>query len=281
MILKTIAGVALLYAVYCGLVFFLQRHVMFPRHMISVPTLKESSGMERFWLETAWGKVECWFTPGSLPGPAPAVIFAHGNGELIDHWPDELAGFSRMGIGVLLVEYPGYGRSTGSPSQERIGQAFEQAYDALVSRKDVDRSRVILFGRSIGAGAVSTLAARRPSAALILMSAFTSARSFAPSYGVPGFLIRDPFDNLDAVRRYQGPVLVIHGKEDEIIPYSHGLALSRAARRARMITYDCGHNDCPPDGAVFWQDLHFFLREAGILSAESLPAEPRIPILPF
>ena len=80
------------------------------------------------------------------------VIFAHGNGELIDYWPDELKKFNDFGLGVLLVEYPGYGRSDGTPTQKSISEAFEAAYDMLVSRPDVDAERIILFGRSVGGG---------------------------------------------------------------------------------------------------------------------------------
>jgi len=103
---------------------------------------------------------------------------AHGNGELIDFWPNELNRFTNLGIGVLLVEYPGYGRSTGPQSQSSITEAFVTAYDTLCARADVEASKIILVGRSLGGGAVCALAAKRPAAALILMSTFTSARSF-------------------------------------------------------------------------------------------------------
>ena len=87
-------------------------------------------------------------------------LFLHTvNGELIDFWPHELKKLNRLGIGVLLVEYPGYGRSNGSPSQKNITEAFTGAYDMLVTRPDVDPSRIVLFGRSLGGGAVCILAA--------------------------------------------------------------------------------------------------------------------------
>ena len=97
------------------------------------------------------------------------------------------------------------------------------------------------------------------------MSSFKSVSAFAVRYLAPAFLIRDPFDNLAAVRRYQGPVLVIHGSFDEVIPFGHGQALHAAARNGKMIVYESGHNDCPPDWAVFWRDVEDFLRGTGIL----------------
>lgn len=268
--IKTAGLILILYVFYSGFLFLVQRKIMFPRYMIDVPAESEVNvpGMEKIWLKTGRGTIESWYLPAvTKPGalPRPAVIFAHGNGELIDFWPVELKGFTRFGIGVLLVEYPGYGRSKGTPSQSSITETFVTAYDMLTARADVDASKIILVGRSLGGGAVCALAAKRPAAALILMSTFTSARSFATKYLIPGFLVRDPFDNLSVVRSFYGPVLIMHGKRDEVIPYKHGLALYRAARNGKMITYDSGHNDSPPDWDIFFRDVESFLKDAGIL----------------
>jgi hypothetical protein len=247
----------------------MQRQVLFPRYMIPTPPPPDFKTLriEPWLLETSFGKVEAWYLPPAAASgkPAPAVIFGHGNGELIDYWPYELRGFPAMGVGLLLVEYPGYGRSAGSPSQESISEAFTLAYDRLAARPDVDPSRIVLFGRSLGGGAVCDLAIRRPSAALILMSSFKSVSAFAVRYLAPPVLIRDPFDNLAAVRQYQGPVLVIHGESDEVIPFGHGRALHAAARNGKMLIYPAGHNDCPPDWAVFWRDVADFLKTIGVL----------------
>jgi len=274
--LKIVTGSLFIYLAYCGLLFLMQRQIMFPRGLIEVPQENpDIPGLEQIWVDTGFGKIETWFlAPSGNRGsePVPAVIFAHGNGELIDFWPQDLKNFNRIGIGVLLVEYPGYGRSEGSPSQASVAETFLAAYDALVARPDVDASRIILFGRSLGGGAVCLLAAQRPSAALILMSAFTSARSFATKYLAPKFLVRDPFDNLMAVKAYPGPVLVMHGKFDEVVPYRHGVSLHQAARHGKLITYQSGHNDCPPIWDVFWQDVESFLREIGVL--QKTPPNP-------
>jgi pimeloyl-ACP methyl ester carboxylesterase len=269
-VLKYVIWPLCIYIAYCGLLFLLQRRMMFPRGMIpqSTPTTQKIPGLEKFWVDTEFGKVEAWFMPPvstRIAGPVPAVIFGHGNGELIDFWPDELSRFTQLGLALLLVEYPGYGRSAGSPSQESITAAFVAAYDLLTSRKDIDASRIVLFGRSLGGGAVCALSAKRPSAALILMSTFTSARSFAKRYLAPSFLVRDPFDNLSVVENYRGPILIMHGKRDSVIPFSHGTALHRAAKQGKLIAYVAGHNDCPPDWNSFWKDIERFLRETGII----------------
>ncbi|MBW2597292.1 MAG: alpha/beta fold hydrolase [Deltaproteobacteria bacterium] len=193
-LIKIVTVTLFLYLVYCGFLFVMQRQMLFPRYFAELPYHTENtSSLEKIWVTTSFGKIETWFLPqtsGHVTEPSPAVIFAHGNGELIDFWPHEFKKLTHIGIGVLLVEYPGYGRSKGSPSQKNITQAFIRAYDMLVARPDVDPSRIVLFGRSLGGGAVCTLAAHRPSAALILMSSFISVRSFASKYLVPDFLVR-------------------------------------------------------------------------------------------
>jgi pimeloyl-ACP methyl ester carboxylesterase len=243
---------------------------MFPRNQIPQPLNAEIkiAGLEKIWLDTDNGKVEAWFiAPVNLHAGtrAPAVIFGHGNGELIDFWPEELIKFTQIGIALLLVEYPGYGRSAGKPSQKSITQTFIAAYDKLIAREDVDPSRIILFGRSLGGGAGCSLARHRQSATLILISTFISAKSFAKNFLVPPFIVRDPFDNLAVIKKYPNPVLIMHGKHDTIIPFSHGKALHAAAKQGEMIAYNAGHNDCPPDWNVFWKDVEGFLRQNGTI----------------
>jgi hypothetical protein len=125
------------------------------------------------------------------------------------------------------------------------------------------------MGRSLGGGAVCALAAERPSAALILLSTFSSVRACASSFFVPGFLVLDPFDNRRVVGSYSQPVLVMHGTRDNLIPHSQGVALARAARLGKMISYDCHHNDCPPSWQKFWRDVESFLIYCGIIPGNS------------
>jgi fermentation-respiration switch protein FrsA (DUF1100 family) len=270
MIGQFVIGGLVLYAGYCLLLFLFQRTILFPRfHVDAISPIKiDIPDLEKIWLETTLGEVEAWYLPPkskSKGRPAPTVIFAHGNGEVIDFWPKELAHLTTLGLGVLLVEYPGYGRSAGSPSQKSITETFVAAYDHIVQRDDVDASRIVFFGRSLGGGVVCALAAKRPAAALILFSTFTSVREFAIRFLAPGFLVRDPFDNIKVLRSYTGPVLIIHGRNDDIVPYNHGVQLLREAQRGKLVTYDCRHNDCPPIWHIFWNDVFAFLVDSGII----------------
>ena len=259
----------LLYILYSGYFYINQRAILFPRHFITVPTtISTLPGLERMWLETSEGQVEVWYLAplGTQTGvPAPLMILAHGNGDLIDHWPRSLTGLREQGIGVLLVEYPGYGRSQGTPTYHSIRETFLLAYDTIITHPQVDPQRILLFGHSIGGGAVTTLAAERPSSAMILFSTFNSVAALARERGLPTFAVLDAFDNLAAIRNYPHPTLILHGKQDQTIPYKHGVALHAAAQQGQFISLDCGHNGCVSDWDRFWHDLRPFFEKAGIL----------------
>ncbi len=246
---------------WTGATWLLQRAVLFPRPPASsVSPAASRPGIEI--LHLGPDAVEAWYYPVTdVGGPVPVLLFAHGNGELIDHWIDLFAPLADRGIAVLLVEYPGYGRSGGTPSQESIARAMEAAYDHAVTRPEVDAARMIAWGRSLGGAAACALAGRRDLAGLVLESTFTSVRPLARRFGIVGPLVRDPFDNLPIVEAYEGPVLVLHGERDAIVPVEHGRALARAAARSELHTLPCGHNDCP----FQWNRVAAFLVQEGLL----------------
>jgi len=242
----------------------MQRQVLFPAPPVAgASAFERIPRAERIWLDTDGARAEAWYLPPLLaaPGPAPLVVFAHGNGELIDDWAEAFEPPRRWGAAVLLVEYPGYGRSTGSPSQGSIAATMTSAFDRMTARAEIDPTRIVAYGRSVGGGAACALARERKVAALVLESTFTSVRRLARSFGLPGFLVRDPFDNLETLRAYPGPVLIVHGERDEIIPAAHAAALHAAAPQSRLALVPCGHNDCQRP----WALLRDFLLENRLL----------------
>lgn len=252
------------------IVFVLQRKFLFPRDAVvqDLGAMSRVRGLVQIWIDTPEGKVEGWFLPASgasAQRPAPVVIFAHGNGELIDQQPENLEEYRMMGISLLLPEYRGYGRSAGSPSQEAITQDFLAFYQWLLNREDVDPQRIMFHGRSLGGGVVLALAEKHPPAAVILESTFLSARARMKAFGIPGFLSRDPFDNLAVVEKLDCPILLFHGEHDRIIPHGDSVVLQAAAKKATLITLNCGHNDLPPDSRVYWAHIESFLRSSDIL----------------
>ncbi|MDX9787530.1 MAG: alpha/beta hydrolase [Desulfobacterales bacterium] len=268
-IVRVVIWAVVIYVLYCGLLFLFQRRVMYPRGLVQPIAINSEleSKIEKIQIATRHGSMEAWYIPpdaGTVSSTAPAIVMAHGNAELIDGLLYEFGWLSGKGIGLLLVEYPGYGRSEGAPSQQSITDTFLAAYDKLVQRPDINPEKIVLFGRSLGSGPVCDLSGKRPSAAMVILSGFTSARAFAANYLVPAFLIRDAFDNLAAISRYNRPVLIVHGDQDEMIPYAHATRLAGAAKQGTLITYRCNHNNCPPDEMQFRRDLLGFLAKAGI-----------------
>lgn len=271
---RVLAALGAAYVGYAALVFLAQRSLLYPgrsrgaAHEAAEPAVHFGPDLERHWLDVSGNRVETWLLrpiPAGVVARGPAALWFHGNGELIDDWPELLGDVRRLGLTVLLVEFPGYGRSSGEPTEATITEAAIAAYDFLVTRHDVDPARIVAFGRSLGAGAACAVAKHRPVAALVLHSAFTSVRPFAKRYFVPGFLARDVFDNRRVVEAYGGPVLVLHGRRDEVVPYPHGAELARAARDAELVSYETTHNDFPVERLA--EDLGSFLRRRGVLAA--------------
>jgi pimeloyl-ACP methyl ester carboxylesterase len=265
---------ALGYVAFLAVLFFEQGSLIYPGvHNAVSSTVPSPPGTEAMRITTARATVDALFLPSSARGPQPVVIFTHGNGETIDNWLSALHGFQERGIGVLLVEYPGYGRSTGTPSEDSIRMALDAAYDRIATDPRVDRRRIFGFGQSLGGGAICLLARDRALRALILQSTFTSLDAFTSAYGAPAFLLRDHFDSLSTVRNFKGSVLVIHGRQDPLVPWSQGRQLAAAATHSTFRLYECGHLCWDPDHLPFWQDATPFLVSAGILPQSPAPQE--------
>jgi uncharacterized protein len=257
----------LFYGGFLTLLFFGQRSMLYPGRSIRVPAEPAAvPELERLLIPIEGGEVETLFLPAAVSAGSrqPALIFAHGNGEVADSWTTGLDGFRERGIGVLLVEYPGYGRAKGTTSEHSIRMAMDAAYDRLVADPRVDPSRIVGFGQSLGGGAVCLLARDRPLRALILQSTFTSLAIFASRYFAPAFLLRDRFDNLSTLKTFAGPVLIIHGRSDDLIPWKEGERLAAAARHSTFRLYDCGHNCWDPDRIPFWHDVDELFVVAGL-----------------
>jgi uncharacterized protein len=259
----TVAAVlAGLLALYWGLLFVGQRAIVFPAPPVAGAPARPHD-VQAIWLKTPAGPVEAWYLPPLRAGvsPAPLLVFTHGNAELIDYWPAEFHLPRQWGMAVLLVEYPGYGRSAGQPTQASVTAAVLAAYDWARRQRDVDTSRVIAYGRSLGGATATALAGARPVAALILESTFTRAQDFALQFGAPRLLVRDRFDNLEGVHRLKAPLLILHGTRDRIVPVAHAEALHAAQPVSELVLLPCGHNDCPRP----WSTIERFLRHHMLL----------------
>jgi len=246
------------------LIVAIQKFITFPRAHPSVqqPAALAAAGGEAVWFDIDGARVEAWFLPVTGDKPAPLLIHAHGNGELIDIHTQSVDAARAAGIAVLLVEYPGYGRSSGDPSEETVTATWVAAYDWAKADARVDAARIVGYGRSLGGGAVAQLAAQRPLAALVLESSFTSIGELVRAEGIPGWLVVNEFDTRAVLAKYSGPVLILHGTHDQTFPVEHAHALRAASPHATLHLQACGHNDCPPQ----WELVLSFLAQNGVIS---------------
>lgn len=265
-----LAFLLLLLALAVALIYFGQRSLIFPGSRALTDVGPEAFGGERIWLDANGARTEAWLLPARHAGAGgPLLVYAHGNGELIDHWVEAFEPARERGAAALLVEYPGYGRSRGSPSERSIQAALVAAYDFATEQRGFAGRPVVGWGRSLGGGAVCALARARPLAALVLESTFSSVVQMAKLAGLPErfapLLVRDPFDNLALLRRFGGPVLLLHGERDDIIPPAEAKTLQAGARAAELHWLPCGHNDCPRP----WPSVLSFLASHGLLADAS------------
>ncbi|MCI0347900.1 MAG: alpha/beta hydrolase [Acidobacteriales bacterium] len=179
-----------------------------------------------------------------LPNPNATytLLFSHGNAEDIG---DNFSFFIQLraaGFAVFSYDYHGYGTSEGTPSEKAIYADIDAAYEYLTGTLKVPPDRIISFGRSVGASAAIDLAARKPLGGLIVQSGFTTAFRVLTHVALVPF---DKFHNLDKIRNVRCPILFMHGRNDEVIPFRHGLKLYERANAPKTSLWVEGahHND--------------------------------------
>lgn len=205
---------------------------------------------EEVWLTASDGvRLHGWLVPGRREA---ALLWLHGNAGNIENRLENLRQMhERLGVTVLLFDYRGYGRSSGSPSEQGLYRDAEAALRYLEGRDDVNADRIVYFGRSLGAAVAVELATRRAPSGLILESAFPSLMFMARAHYpyVPTAIVRavigEEYDSASKVGSLHVPLLLIHGEQDEIAPLEGGKRLYEAAKEPKELFTlpDAGHND--------------------------------------
>lgn len=209
-------------------------------------------------------RLDAWYVPAERA--RGALLYAHGNGGNISHRLDAIRMFRDMGLSVFIFDYRGYGRSNGEPSEEGTYLDAEAAWQYLTAQRGIAPSRTVMYGESLGAAVAARLAARHPPAALVLASGFTSVPDMAAGLypWLPvRWLSRYRYDTRRYLQDMHAPVLVMHSREDDIIPYRHGRALYDAAHEPKQfVELRGGHNDLYlANGEVFTREVQMFVKQ--------------------
>jgi abhydrolase domain-containing protein 17 len=151
------------------------------------------------------------------------VLISHGNAEDLGALASLIDSFAAHGFSVIAYDYPGYGYSSGRPSEASTFAAANAVYHYLKAVRHVPDQQIIVFGRSLGSGMAYHLAAQHPVAGMIIEGGFTSAFRVMTQIALLPF---DYYDNIDLVPAIKCPVLLIHASDDEVIPYWHAQVMA-------------------------------------------------------
>ena len=185
-----------------------------------------------------------WFVPANQS--KATVLFLHGNAGNISHRLDSIAIFRELGLDTLIIDYRGYGQSKGKPSEQGTYADALAAWRYLVNERGIAPENIVIFGRSLGGAVASWLAAQATPGAVIIESCFTSAPDMAQRLYpfLPARLItRLKYPVKENVTQISSPLLVIHSRQDEIIPFDMGRAIHAAAPEPKsMLVLQGDHN---------------------------------------
>lgn len=241
----------------------------FQRQLIHLPDRSRPDpppGVEAVTLTTADSlDLDAWFVPAADPGAAAStVLVAPGNaGNRALRLP-LAAGLAERGHAVLLLEYRGYGGNPGRPSEDGLVADARAARAYLDARDDVDPARIVYLGESLGTGVVSALAVEAPPAALVLRSPFPQLADVGQAtypFLPVRWLLRDRYPVSEHLSAYDGPVLVVAGDADTIVPTTLSRRVADRAGAAWVAIPGVDHNDrALLDGPAYLDAVDAFVR---------------------
>lgn len=253
--------------IVCSLVlcFMMLYFYIFQRRLIYFPAQQkpelhdyDASDMTLVSLQTKDNLVlTSWYKPAT--NNQPTLLFLHGNAGHIGYRMPLVRQFINVGFGVFLLEYRGYGGNKGSPTEQGL---YEDGRTALryLDQQGVKPKHIALYGESLGTGVATKLAVEYPVCVLILQSPFTSLVSLS-RYHYPWIIIKpwDQFNSLDRMKQIHTPLLVMHGKLDQIVPFDQGLTLfNQANEPKKMLAFDGkDHNDLGSVSGFSEEIIHF------------------------
>ncbi|MBI5024533.1 MAG: alpha/beta hydrolase [Candidatus Omnitrophica bacterium] len=253
-----------------GVRYLESRSVFYPARSIAATPAALGLAFEDVFIKTEDNvTINAWLIKSSTQ--RGTLIFCHGNAGNIGDRLEKILLFHQMGLNVLIIDYRGYGESQGRPSEAGIYKDAVAAYDYLLTRRDIDRSRIIGYGESLGGAVAVDLGTKRNLAALIIDSSFTNAADMAKTIYpfIPSFLLGTKLDSVSKVRAVTIPKIFIHSRADEIVPFRLGERLYQAAAQPKEfleLPGGGGHNDTPVDAREkMAREIVTFLRRHNVI----------------
>ncbi len=224
-----------------------------------------NSGIEDVDLTSSDGtRIHAWYCPH--PTSDEALLYCHGNAGNISWRGNSVVKLRDLvGVSVLIFDYPGYGKSDGSPSEQGCYDAAEAGYVWLTETKKFAPKKTLIYGGSLGGGIAVDLASRKEHRGLVLVKTFTSAPDAACSIywwlPVPiRSLMTNQFDNVSKIDKCHRPVFVAHGAADEIIPHALGERLFAAAHEPKEFMSIPGNSHNDPMPTEFFTKVRAFFQ---------------------
>ncbi len=245
LIYLVVAIAALIILVSCMEKQILYQPISYPEGNWNIPEIKEEVHDVRF--ETEDGvELHGWWAPRK--DAKVTLLWFHGNAGNLTHRYQDFMMLRGLGCQVLIVDYRGYGRSEGSPSESGLYRDGRAAYRFLTEEKNVAPEELVILGRSLGSAVATKLAGELKIQKLILVSPFTSVRDMVPHVlPIPGLhlLVSAEYDSWSRIRDISVPLLVIHGEEDPVIPFELGRKLYEHANEPKSFVRlpGAGHNN--------------------------------------
>jgi fermentation-respiration switch protein FrsA (DUF1100 family) len=262
-----VAGFGLMILLLAWLAWMEPRMIFYPLRDLEQTPARLGWSFEEIWIRAGDGvRIHGWFVPAAAQSSAGrvTVLFLHGNAGNIGHRFEKLAILKGLGADVLIVDYRGYGRSEGRPSEAGLYRDADAAYRHLTQARGVDPGTIVLYGESLGTAVAARLASEVEVAGVVLEAAFTSVadvgQAMFPFLPVR-WVVRNRFDTLRAIPQVRAPILVLHSRDDEFFPLRHAQRLVAAASpRARLVELQGGHNEAfLTSGAAYRRALSDFL----------------------
>jgi fermentation-respiration switch protein FrsA (DUF1100 family) len=270
--LKILAALVIVYALIVLLAWRFQDRIAFPGPSgpLPQPAAVGIPDGELISVTTEDGvELRGWYLPPNPAPPegtyAPGLIWFYGNMETVGGIAPVLREFRPPGIGMVVLDYRGYGESSGAPTEAGVYRDAEAAWGFLTQRPEIDSTRIAVYGRSVGSAVALYLATERPVRVIVLESAFTSGREMADKHYsmLPSWLLQLRLDNRERAERITAPLLVFHGTDDWIAPFEMGHAIAQAGRAELFVPLEgAGHNETFMVGGAMYRDtFHAFLEK--------------------